>query len=165
MLKIVVLVAAIAITIFLIVKYVLHPPSHFKVARKSVANARVTNIIDGDTIVLETGEKVRYVGMDTPELHHPKKPVQCFAQKAMERNRELILGKVVRLEKDVSETDKYGRLLRYVFIDNLLVNDELVKEGYAQLLTIPPDVKYANLFRTSQQEAFVNGRGLWKECK
>ena len=75
---------------------------------------KVARVIDGDTIELENGERVRYIGMDTPETVHPSKPVQCFGKAASAENSKLVSGKTVRLEKDVSDTDKYGRLLRYV---------------------------------------------------
>ena len=147
--------------------------------------AKVVEVIDGDTIKLESGEKVRLIGMDTPELHHPTKPVQCFAKEAMLETKRLVEGKTVRLEKDVSETDRYGRLLRFVYIpvdatlpsatqsgtlqpsgtqQELFLNDYLVKEGYAHATTFPPDVKYADLFRQSERTAMENNKGLWKNC-
>ena len=132
---------------------------------------KVARVIDGDTIVIDTDQKVRYIGIDTPELHDPRKPVQCFAQEAFEKNKELIEGKTVRLEKDVSETDKYGRLLRYVFLDKpataepVFVNEYLVKEGFAHVATFPPDVKYENLFLQDQQDARLQNKGLWKNCE
>jgi micrococcal nuclease len=132
----------------------------------------VTKVIDGDTIVLENGEKVRYLGMDTPELHHPKKEVECFAYQAHEKNKELVLGKKVFLQKDISEKDKYGRLLRYVFLDEKMSTDEgsfvnlyLVKNGFAYAATFPPDVKYVNLFLTAQKEAYQKNLGLWQKCQ
>src|SRR3990167_3408922 len=76
----------------------------------------VTRVIDGDTIEIEGGQKVRYIGIDTPETVDPRKPVQCFGVEASNKNKELVSGKRDRLEKDVSETDKYGRLLRYIYI-------------------------------------------------
>ncbi len=116
----------------------------------------VTRVIDGDTIEVEGGERVRYIGIDTPESG-------CLADEATEKNKELVEGKEVRLEKDVSETDQYHRLLRYVYVDNLFVNDYLVRQGYAQTATYPPDVKYQELFREAEQEARENDRGLWAE--
>ena len=131
----------------------------------------VTKVIDGDTIVLENGQKVRYIGIDTPELHHPKKEVECFSQQAYEKNKELVLGKKVFLQKDISEKDKYNRLLRYVFLDEKMSSDEasfvnlyLVKNGFAYAATFPPDVKYANLFLTAQKEAQQKDLGLWQKC-
>lgn len=130
-------------------------------ANKNQELIKVTRIIDGDTIVLENGKIVRYIGIDTPELNVKKGKPECYALKAKKKNEELVFGKKVRLEKDVSETDKYGRLLRYVYVDDVFVNEYLVKEGYATILTYPPDVAYADLFLIAQQEAKENNRGLW----
>lgn len=134
--------------------------------------ASVARVIDGDTIELETRQKVRYIGIDTPELHHPTKPVQCFAQEAMMANKKLVEGKRVTLEKDVSETDRYGRLLRFVYVMDpvssnaaIFVNDYLVRQGYAYAATFPPDVKFSHQFLAAQTEARENNRGLWGECK
>ena len=131
----------------------------------------VTKVIDGDTIVLENGQKVRYIGIDTPELHHPKKEVECFSRQAFEENKKLVLGKKVFLQKDISEKDKYNRLLRYVFLDEKMSSDEasfvnlyLVKNGFAYAATFPPDVKYADLFLTAQKEARQKNLGLWQKC-
>jgi micrococcal nuclease len=128
--------------------------------------ARVTRVIDGDTIDVDlngTIYRVRYIGMDTPELNDSRPEVRELAQAASEANKRLVEGAVVRLEKDVSETDKYGRLLRYVYVGSLFVNAELVKLGYAQVATYPPDVKYEALFLSLQKEAREAGRGLWAE--
>lgn len=127
-----------------------------------VTAAVVERAVDGDTVVLVGGERVRYIGVDTPELHHPRKPVQPYAREAMEFNRRLVEGKKVRLELDVEPRDKYGRTLAYVFLeDGRFVNAELLKEGYAQLLTIPPNVRYADLFVGLQKQAREAKRGLW----
>ncbi len=124
---------------------------------------KVIRVIDGDTIVLENGKTVRYIGIDAPELNLKKGKPECYGLEAKKKNEELVLGKKVRLEKDVSETDKYGRLLRYVYVDDIFVNEFLVREGYATILTYPPDVKYADLFLESQKEARENNRGLWNK--
>jgi len=125
----------------------------------------VTRVIDGDTIEIEGGYKVRYIGIDTPETVHPSKPVECFGLEASNKNKEFVEGKRIKLEKDVSETDKYGRLLRYVWIDDTFVNDYLVRQGYAYAYTYPPDVKYAEQFVRAQKEARENNRGLWSSCQ
>ncbi len=126
---------------------------------------RVTRVIDGDTVVLEGGEHVRYIGMDTPETVDPRKPVQCFGVEAVRRNKEFALGKSVRLVKDVSDRDRYGRLLRYVYLENgTFVNLELVKEGYARASTFPPDVKFASEFVAAEKAAREAKRGLWASC-
>ena len=124
----------------------------------------VTRVVDGDTIdVLIDGEnkRVRYIGVNTPETVHPSKPVECFGAEASNRNKELVAGKQVRLVKDVSETDKYGRLLRYVYVDDVFVNLILIKEGYANASTYPPDVVYNDVFREAEQEARESEVGLW----
>lgn len=134
---------------------------------------KVENVIDGDTIVIEGNKKVRYIGMDTPELHHPKKSVQCFGKEAMEENKRLVEGKKVILQKDVSETDQYGRLLRYVWLSDeaspsakgLFVNEYLVHEGYAHVATFPPDVTYVELFMNAEKEAREQMKGLWNSCQ
>lgn len=126
---------------------------------------KVIKVIDGDTIEIEGGQKVRYIGIDTPETKHPTKGVQCFGKKASEKNKELVDGKEVILGKDISETDRYGRLLRFVYIDGVFVNDYLVREGYAHASTYPPDVKFADQFRQAEQEARISNKGLWIDCK
>ncbi len=124
----------------------------------------VMRVIDGDTIEIEGGRKVRYIGIDTPETVHPDKGVECYGIEASNKNKELVQGKKIRLEKDVSETDKYGRLLRYVWTGDTFVNDYLVKQGYAHSSTYPPDIKFQEQLRQSQREAMTNNRGLWSGC-
>lgn len=127
--------------------------------------ARVVQVVDGDTIKAEIGGTVytiRYIGIDTPETVHPNEPVEWMGPEASEANKRLVEGQTVYLEKDVSETDRYGRLLRYIFLaDGLFVNTELVRLGYAQVSTYPPDVRYQDLFLEMQQEAREAGHGLW----
>lgn len=125
---------------------------------------RVVRVIDGDTIEVWAGStqvKVRYIGIDTPETVDPRKPVQCFGKEAAVENKKLVEGKEVRMEKDVSETDKYGRLLRYIFVNNIFVNDYLVRNGFAYASSYPPDIKYQEQFLQAEQEARENQRGLW----
>jgi len=123
--------------------------------------AQVTKVIDGDTIDISTGERVRYIGVDTPETKHPTKAVQCFGKEASGKNKELVLDKEVKLVKDISNNDKYGRLLRYVYLGDLFVNDYLVREGFAHAATFPPDVKFSNQFLLAEREARENARGLF----
>ncbi len=129
--------------------------------------AKVTNVVDGDTIKLDNGKVVRYIGIDTPETVHPSKPVQCFGKEASAKNKELVEGKEVTLVKDVSETDKYGRILRYVYVGDIFINDYLVRNGYANSSSYPPDIKYQEQFRKAEEEARNNKRGLWADdaCK
>ncbi|GAB4409892.1 MAG: hypothetical protein Kow00123_23400 [Anaerolineales bacterium] len=123
-----------------------------------VETARVVRVIDGDTIVVDiNGQtyRLRYIGIDTPE------PDQPFGREAAEKNAELVSGRIVELEKDVSEVDRYGRLLRYVWIGDMMVNRELVCRGYATVATYPPDVKYQDIFLRCEREARGASRGLW----
>ena len=120
--------------------------------------ARVTQVIDGDTITIEGGYKVRYIGIDTPEIY-PK--LEAYGMEALKANRELVEGKEVRLERDVSETDKYGRLLRYVYVDDILVEAELVRQGLAEAKAYPPDIKYQDHLEKLEAEARQAGRGIW----
>jgi len=127
--------------------------------------ARVIRVIDGDTIEIEGGQRVRYIGIDTPETVHPSKAVECFGKEATKTNSELVEGKKVRLESDVADRDKYGRLLRYVYVDDLMVNAELVRLGYAYSSSYPPNVKYQQLFLQLEREAREQEKGLWEECE
>ncbi len=126
--------------------------------------ATVTRVVDGDTIEVQIGGqeyKLRYIGINTPETVDPRRPVECFGKEASNRNRDLVDGRTVGLEKDVSETDKFGRLLRYVWLGGDMVNALLVRDGYAVASTYPPDVRYAGLFASLQAEARGGARGLW----
>ena len=124
----------------------------------------VSRVIDGDTIELQNGERVRYIGMDTPETVDPNKPVQCFGEEASAHNKELVEGKYVRLLKDVSEADKYGRLLRYVYISDDFINLDLVKDGYARVSTLPPDMAHSKDFVSAEKTARAENLGLWAKC-
>lgn len=124
----------------------------------------VVRVIDGDTIELEGGQRVRYIGIDTPETVDPRNPVECFGREAASENRRLVEGKLVSLAKDVSETDRFGRLLRYVYIDEVMVNETLVRNGFAYAVTYPPDVKYQEQLQKAEQEAKENNQGLWSGC-
>lgn len=130
--------------------------------------ARVLRVVDGDTIEVDLGGasyRVRYIGVDTPETVHPSRPVGCFGPEASAFNKALVRGQTVYLETDLSDTDRYGRLLRYVWLgDGRMVNQLLVEEGYAQVTTYPPDVKYVDRFLAAQQRARDEGRGLWGAC-
>lgn len=120
----------------------------------------VAKVIDGDSIVLSTGEEVRYIGLDTPELSSK----DCFATEAARLNSDMVLGKIVTITADTSDKDKYGRLLRYVYIDGIFVNDYLVKNGYAKAMSVPPDTKFSDEFVLSESYAKQNLLGLWGKC-
>lgn len=133
----------------------------------------VTKVMDGDTFEFKSENqlfKVRLIGIDTPETVDPRRPVGCFGKNASNETKRLIEGKEVILTKDISETDKYNRLLRYVFLplsggENLFINDYLIRQGFANASSYPPDVKYNNRFAQAEKEARDNLRGLWGECK
>ena len=154
--------------------------------------ATVIRVIDGDTIKLDTGEKVRLIGIDTPEKYICKKlykdakkskkdieTIKTMGEKASRFTKKLVEGKKVRLEYDVEGKDRYGRLLAYIYVPTsdlkdvegyknltrleVFLNAELVKQGYAQIYTFPPNVKYQELFLKLQKEARDNKRGLWNE--
>jgi micrococcal nuclease len=137
--------------------------------------ARVVRVVDGDTIKVRLDgagatERVRYLGVDTPESVKPGTPVQCYAKAASHANERLVGGRRVRLEGDVEPRDRYGRLLAYVWVAGAgsdprrSVNAALVRDGDAQTLTIPPNVRHAALFRELAAQARRAGRGLWATC-
>ena len=130
------------------------------------STAVVARVVDGDTVVLRGGERVRYIGVDTPESVKPGTPVQCYAKAASRANDRLVEGRRVRLRYDDEREDRYGRTLAYVYRagDGLFVNAELVRRGYARVLTIPPDDAHASRFRRLATRARRAGRGLWGAC-
>lgn len=124
----------------------------------------VVKVVDGDTIDVQVGsevKRVRYIGINTPETVHPTRGVECFGKEASVRNKALVEGKKVRMENDISDTDKYGRWLRYVYVGEVFVNEALVREGYANVFTYPPDVRYTEKFRSAEATARTGGKGLW----
>jgi micrococcal nuclease len=130
---------------------------------------RVVRVVDGDTIVVVLGgrtERVRYIGIDTPESVKPNTPVQCYAHKAAAANARLVARERVRLVPDVEPRDRFGRLLAYVYRvrDGLFVDAALVRDGFARTLTIPPNVRFAERFRALAAHARRAGRGLWSAC-
>jgi micrococcal nuclease len=131
------------------------------------ANAYVVRAVDGDTIEVRLDdqlEDVRYIGVDTPETVKPGTPVQCFGHRASNFDRDLVEHRRVRLVFGVERRDVYGRLLAYVRLGRHFVNAELVRRGLARTLTIPPNDRYAALFRRLEQGAARSGRGLWGAC-
>ncbi|MDW8394903.1 MAG: thermonuclease family protein [Anaerolineae bacterium] len=134
-----------------------------------VEEARETGVVkkavDGDTIVVEMNGReyrVRYIGVDTPESTTKQ---ECYGKEAARFNAKLVEGQTVRFERDVNETDRFGRLLRYVYLTNgEMVNEVLVREGYALARSFPPDVKYQDRLREAEREAKQRRRGLWRAC-
>ncbi|MDQ0899864.1 MULTISPECIES: thermonuclease family protein [unclassified Paenibacillus] len=126
--------------------------------------AKVTKVVDGDTINVLIGDKketVRFVLIDTPETKHPSKPVEPFGPEASKFTTDMLEGKEVKLEKDVSERDSYGRLLMYVWLDDKMVNELLLEKGLARVAIYQPDVKYVDKFREIQKKAQQAGTGIW----
>ncbi|QDT65016.1 thermonuclease family protein [Calycomorphotria hydatis] len=125
--------------------------------------ARVVRIVDGDTLIIDGGYRVRLIGVDTPESVHPDLPPQPYAEEASEYLRELISGKIVRLEFDQERTDRYGRLLAYLWLDGLLINEEIISQGYGKAVThFPTSSYYKSRFRAAEAEARQAERGIWK---
>ena len=131
----------------------------------------VTRVVDGDTFWIDDGtqrgRKVRLIGVDAPETQsNGRKPVGYFGQESKKYLTRLLEKKKVRLEYDVDETDRYGRTLAYVYLeDGTFVNAELLEKGYAMVMTVPPNVAFADKFRALQAEARTRGRGLWGKKK
>jgi len=120
-------------------------------------SATVLQVIDGDTIVIEGGHHIRYIGIDTPEKG------QAYYEEAGLYNQELVAGRTLRLETDVTNKDKFGRFLRYIYVGDLFVNLELVKQGYAEVYPkqLFPDNKHYDLLKAAETEAREAERGIW----
>jgi len=126
---------------------------------------KVKQVVDGDTLRLTNGEKVRLIGVDTPETKHPQKPVEQFGKEAYLFTKRMVEGKEVRLEFDWQRRDKYGRLLAYVYLtDGAFLNAEIIKQGYGFAYTKYP-FKYLDEFGGYEKEARENRRGLWKDSE
>ena len=123
---------------------------------------------DGDTVRVRLGsgrvERVRYIGIDAPETPKPDAAGECFGQRAREANARLVGDRDVRLELDVEERDRYGRLLAYVYAGRSFINAELVRAGYAVPLAVPPNLRHLPRFRRLADDARTGGRGLWASC-
>ncbi len=135
----------------------------------------VSRVVDGDTLKLSDGQRVRLIGVDTPELHYGYKllrdakkshkdidVIQGFGRKAADFTKNLVEDRKVRLEYDVEKHDRYRRLLAYVYLeDGTFVNAKIIEEGYGHIMTIPPNVRYASKFLQLEREARKNNKGLW----
>lgn len=120
-------------------------------------SAFVTHIVDGDTFDIATGERVRMIGIDTPERG------KYFYKESSDYLAGLIDGKNVILVKDVSEADRYGRILRHVYYDDEWINEQMIEEGFAKFVTFPPDVMHVDFFAEAQESAREQKRGLWAD--
>ena len=128
---------------------------------EAFANDRVVRVIDGDTVVLASGERVRYVGLDTPEMGENP---ECGAQEATDLNRLMVEGKRVKLLAGPEDTDVFGRLLRYIFVDGTFVNAELVRTGHAMPRIYHPEEPFGRLFAQLGQDAKTASSGSWATC-
>jgi micrococcal nuclease len=152
-------------------------PATFNSEPGGFEEGRVTRVVDGDTIEVEilsvadgpgAGDTVvgyeydvRFLGIDTPESVKPGSPVECFGREASNATKALLEGQTVRLVKDVEDEDRFGRILRYVYLGDELANARLVVNGYASVFTYPPNVRHADLFVQLERDARENDRGLW----
>lgn len=137
----------------------------------------VDRVVDGDTLKLSDGSRVRLIGVDTPEVHYSDKllrdarksgrelsAIQTMGKKSSDFTRTLVAGRKVRLEFDVEKRDRHNRLLAYVYIDDgKFLNAAIISEGYGQVMTVPPNVKYSDLFLELEKEARRSRKGLWGE--
>ncbi len=122
----------------------------------------VVEVVDGDTIKLETGETIRYIGVDTPESTHGK--TECFGAQAADRNVALVLGREVVIEYDVECTDRFKRTLAYVYADGVMVSETLIEGGFGCSLGIAPDTRYQAALDSAEARAKSAGAGQWTAC-
>jgi micrococcal nuclease len=146
------------------------PSSPAVLGDETKAFFKVTKVVDGDTIYIDyfgNKETVRYIGIDTPETVDPRRPVGCFGKEASQENKKLVEGREVSLVKDISDRDKFGRLLRYVYLKvdegTLFVNDYLVREGFARASTYPPDIAQTERLKAAEEAARLGKKGLWAD--
>ncbi len=128
---------------------------------------KVIDVIDGDTVIIDDAKnsRVRYLGIDTPEMGFQDSPGEPMSEEAKDFNSKLVDGKTVKLEFDQEKYDVYGRTLAYVYVDDLLVNEELLKEGLATVLIIPPNGMHSEIMFHALDEAQTNKRGMWQELR
>ena len=125
-----------------------------------IKSGLVTRVIDGDTLELDAKYSVRLIGIDAPE----EKGDECFNLESTLALEEMTLNRTITLEKDISDTDKYDRLLRYIWIDDVMINQKLVEQGYSIAKSYPPDTKYVQDLVEAQSYAKSNNHGLWGKC-
>jgi len=121
----------------------------------------VKRVIDGETFVLSTGERFRFIGIDTPETKHPRKSKRSYGKAASTFTKKMVEGKYVKLTFDKDRYDRYKRLLAYVYIEDVFLNAELVKRGLARATEYKPNVKFSNLFKKLENKAKANKVGMW----
>jgi len=134
-------------------------------SQSSVPEAVVTRVVDGDTVHLDTGERVRLVGIDTPELEKEGRPAEFLAHKAKAELARMTQGKKIRLEYDQLRYDHYGRLLAYLFLpDGTFVNAEMVRQGWARVYLIPPNLRFKEELVQAQRQALETRHGIWQQA-
>ena len=141
-------------------------PSTNDSSKQTTEVAQVVSVVDGDTIKVRIDgieETVRYIGIDTPEPYRDGEPA-CYSQEATEQNRAYVADKEIRLVPDEENRDRFDRLLRYVYVDDVFVNQELIEQGFATTLSIRPNTQFASDLTNAQTTARAEGRGLWSAC-
>lgn len=132
------------------------------IPKMATQSAIVTRVFDGDTIEINNQEKVRYIGINTPETEENS----CFAEEAKQYNASLVLGKTVYLEPDTTNTDRYGRMLRYVYTtEGTFINKTLIQEGFARVFTVEPNTRYKDMLLKTETQAKQEQKGLWGQCR
>ena len=125
---------------------------------------KVQFVYDGDTVLLDNKKRVRYLGINAPEINHEGGKSEFMAHAAQNLNRKLVDKTWIRLEYDQERKDRYGRLLAYVHLDTMFVNAALLRAGCCHAAAYPPNTKYRGLFETLETEAKQHGRGMWGKC-
>ncbi len=138
-----------------LIGYLSKPTTRNVETKSYLERALVSHVIDGDTIEIEDGRRIRYLGIDTPELGEP------YSDEASAKNREFVEGKIVELQEGNRDVDEYDRLLRYVYVDGIFVNAELVAQGYAVAYIFDPNERYSQVLVQLEQYAKMNRKGLW----
>jgi len=155
---------AVAIVIVLIAARWFREPNVAPPPVPQAGDVRVRRVVDGDTLLMENGDRVRLIGVDTPETKRPDFPVEVFGPEASEFTRQRVEGKLVRLELDKERTDQYGRVLAYVYVGNSLLNEEILRAGLGRSLTqFPYSPVMKRRFREAEAEAQRAGRGIWSK--
>ncbi|TWU14158.1 Thermonuclease precursor [Symmachiella macrocystis] len=156
------LLAVVIIILLVVGRWLTRPPEAPPLPPAASGEFVVKRAVDGDTLLLANGNRVRLIGVDTPETKHPDLPVQPFGPEASEYTRNRVQGKRVRLEFDKEREDDYGRILAYVYINDELLNEELIRGGYGRAIThFPFSAAKKRLFRQAEQDAKREHRGIW----
>lgn len=135
-----------------------------RTSEERTASRIVERVVDGDTLMLEGGEKVRLIGVDAPESVKPGSETECFGKESSEYLKQKLEGETITLQKDTTDRDRYGRLLRYVYVDQEFINELLVSEGYARAKSYPPDQREEERLWQAERSAKEKGLGLWGKC-